>query len=125
MKLFFFGSYFLFLQEQIKDIIIWGILDLSSSPFSADIGVACEMVWFDETAAVERKLRRRYGWGVVGEELHTFVPHIVRYTLGETMTVDGRGFCAVVPGSLDRVGFLTFMLSEFRVQGQELCGLVL
>ena len=79
---------------------------------------AREFVWFDETAAVERKLRRRFGWGAVGEELYTFVPAIVRrdvrWTLAATITVEGRELCAVVPGSLDRVGFLQFMEKVLR-----------
>ena len=72
-----------------------------------------ELVFFDETAAVERKMRRRKGWGVVGDETHTYVPQIlqrdVRFTLAATMTVDGRGLAGVVPGSLDRSNFLVFI----------------
>lgn len=72
-----------------------------------------ELVSFDESAAVERKIRRRKGWGAVGDETYTYVPTVllrnVRFTLAATMTSQGRGLAAVCPGSLDRVRFLHFM----------------
>ena len=44
-----------------------------------------ELVFFDETAAVERKLRRRKGWGAVGDDLYTYVPRVL---LGDTRFVN-------------------------------------
>ena len=74
---------------------------------------AHEMVFFDESAAVERKLARRRGWGVKGDELFSYVPHPMRrserYTLAASMSVDGRGVTAVCKGSLNRDRFLEFM----------------
>ena len=74
---------------------------------------AHEMVFFDESAAVERKLARRRGWGVKGDELFSYVPHPMRrserYTLAASMSVNGRGVTAVCKGSLNRDRFLEFM----------------
>ena len=74
---------------------------------------ASEMVFFDESAAVERKLHRRRGWGYRGDDLYKYVPEVLRrgnrYTLAATMTANGRGLTAVCQGSLNREKFLDFM----------------
>ncbi|MGB1591217.1 MAG: hypothetical protein ACPIOQ_00580 [Promethearchaeia archaeon] len=74
---------------------------------------ASEMVFFDASAAVERKLNRRRGWGYRGDDLYTYVPEVLRrgnrYTLAATMTANGRGLTAVCQGSLNREKFLDFM----------------
>jgi len=75
---------------------------------------AQEMVFFDETAAVERKIARRRGYGEEGEKLYSYVPLPMRrgqsgWTPAATMTVNGQGPHAVTAGSLNREKFLALM----------------
>lgn len=72
------------------------------------------MVFFDETAAVERKIAQRRGYGEEGEKLYSYVPLPMRrgqsgWTPAATMTVNGQGPHAVTAGSLNREKFLALM----------------
>jgi len=73
-----------------------------------------EMVFFDETAAVERKIALRRGYREEGEKLYSYVPLLMRcgqsrWTLAAMMTVNGQGPHAVTAGSLNREKFLALM----------------
>ena len=74
---------------------------------------AQEMVFFDETAAVERKIARRRGYGEEGEKLCSYVPLPMRRGQSRwfvaTMTVNGQGPHAVTAGSLNGEKFLALM----------------